>query len=183
MWYRSAGPGYQLTMSVAKVGISRKARQEAQAYAGDEERPLGDYLTLVAGYGVSVAVLTALARRFGRHLPERPALSDLVLLSVATHKLSRRLAKDPVTSPLRAPFTRFSGRSGEAEVAEEVRGTGPRKAVGELVTCPFCLGQWVVTALGFGLVFAPRPTRFACGLLSALTVSDFLQLAYDKAQP
>jgi Protein of unknown function (DUF1360) len=32
--------------------------------------------------------------------------------------------RNPVTSPLRAPFTRYSGTSGEAELAEEVRGRG-----------------------------------------------------------
>ena len=49
-----------------------------------------------------------------------------------------------MTSPLRAPFTRFEGASGHAEVAEEVREHGGVKhAVGELLTCPFCLAQWV----------------------------------------
>ena len=38
---------------------------------------------------------------------------------MATHKLSRIIAKDPVTSPLRAPFTTFEGTSGPAELAEE----------------------------------------------------------------
>jgi hypothetical protein len=28
--------------------------------------------------------------------------------------------------------------------------------MGELLTCPFCLGQWVATGLIFGLVLAPR---------------------------
>ena len=86
------------------------------------------------------------------------------------------------TSPLRAPFTRFAGTSGEAELAEEVRGSGPRKAIGELVTCPFCLGLWVTTAIAFGLVLAPRPTRLVASILTALTGADFLQFAYDKVQ-
>lgn len=71
------------------------------------------------------------------------------------------LANDPVTSPLRAAFTRFAGTSGEFELSEEVRGSGPRKALGELATCPSCLGQWVATLFAFGLVLAPRPTRLA----------------------
>jgi len=87
-----------------------------------------------------------------------------------------------VTSPLRAPFTTFEGTSGEAELAESVRGTGMRKAVGELVTCPFCLGQWVATALAYGFVLAPRTTRWTCSVFTALTVADFLQLAYAAAQ-
>lgn len=112
----------------------------------------------MGAYGGVVGALSAAVRLSGRRLPDRISPSDLALLSVATHKISRLIAKDPVTSPLRAPFTRFAGTSGEAELAEEVRGQGPRKAVGELVTCPFCLGQWVATAFAFGLVLAPpRP--------------------------
>ncbi len=59
----------------------------------------------------------------------RIQLGDLALLSVATHKISRLLAKDPVTSPLRAPFTRFEGTSGPAELKEDVRGVGARRWV------------------------------------------------------
>jgi Protein of unknown function (DUF1360) len=133
-------------------------------------------------YGAATGAGALLVRRRRGGLPENLSPADLALLSVATHKLSRLLAKDPVTSPLRAPFTRFEGRSGEAELAENVEGAGLRKAVGELVTCPFCLGQWVATALAYGFVLAPRPTRWACTVFTALTASDVLQLAYAAAQ-
>nr|WP_231135291.1 DUF1360 domain-containing protein [Motilibacter deserti] len=103
-------------------------------------------------------------------------------MSVATHKLSRLIAKDPVTSPLRAPFTKFAGTSGEAELAEEVRGSGPRKALGELVTCPFCIGQWAATGFAFGLVVAPRATRMAAAVLTAVTAADVMQLGYAKLE-
>jgi hypothetical protein len=109
-------------------------------------------------------------------------LGDVALLSVATHKIARTLAKDPITSPLRAPFTTFQGTSGEAELAEEVRGTGVRHALGELLTCPFCLGQWTATGLVFGLVLAPRATRLFATLFTSLTAADLLQFAYDKVQ-
>ncbi len=56
-------------------------------------------------------------RRSRRDLPHGYSAADFALVSVATHKLSRLLAKDPVTSPLRMPFTRFEGTSGEAELA------------------------------------------------------------------
>ncbi len=107
---------------------------------------------------------------------------DLVLATVAAHKVSRLLAKDPVPSPFRVPFTSFKGADGEAELAEEVRGHGPRKAVGELVTCPFCLGQWVATGFMFGFVLAPRQTRLAASIFTVLTGADALQLVYAKAQ-
>jgi len=102
---------------------------------------------------------------------------------VATHKLSRIIAKDPVTSPLRVPFTTFEGTSGPAELAEDVRsGSGRKKTIGELVSCPFCLGMWVSTGFTAGHVFAPRATRLAVTTLAALAGSDFLQFAYAYAE-
>ena len=106
----------------------------------------------------------------------------MLLAGVATHKVARLITKASVTSPLRAPFTRFAGTSGPAELAEEVRGTGLRKAVGELVTCPFCVGEWVATGLTAGLVLAPRATRAVAAVFVELTIADFLQLAYAAAQ-
>jgi hypothetical protein len=158
------------------------ARDAKAAYAHGEHRPLGAFLGIMGAYAGTVGALAGVMRATGRSLPERIGGRDLALISVATHKLSRLIAKDPVTSPLRAPFTRFAGTSGEAELREEVRGTGARKAVGELVTCPFCVGQWVATGFLFGLVLAPRPTRFAASVFTALTVADGLQLAYAAAE-
>jgi hypothetical protein len=151
-------------------------------YAGSAERPLGSFLALMATYGSAVvgSVLFIRARRYP--LPERVSMQDLGLLSVATFRLSRLLAKDPVASPLRAPFTKFEGQSGAAEVAEEVVGEGPQKAVGELVTCPFCLGQWIGTALVVAYVINPKVTRLVTGALTAVSAADALQFGYDKLQ-
>lgn len=170
------------TTAQAASPVTAWARHQKHAYVDGEERPLGSLLAIMGGYGAFAAALFGAVRVNDRDLPERFSASDLALLTVATHKISRLAAKDPVTSPLRAPFTRFAGTSGEAELAEEVRGTGPRKAVGELVTCPFCLGQWVATALAFGLVLTPRPTRLVASVFTALTGADVLQLLYAKTQ-
>jgi hypothetical protein len=94
------------------------------------------------------------------------------------------LAKDAVTSPLRAPFTRYREPIGHAEVAEDVRAEhgSAGHAVGELVSCPFCLAMWIATAFAGGLVLAPRATRLAATALTAVAASDFLQLAYGVAK-
>lgn len=162
--------------------VPKLIEEQKAAYAHGRRRPLGSYAALMGIYGAGVAGLSTLVARSGRSLPERLPLADLALASVATHKLSRLVAEDPVTSPLRAPFTRFAGRSGPAELEEQTRGTGPQKAAGELLTCPFCVGQWVATGFAFGLVLAPRPTRFAAWIFTALTAADFLQLAYAAAE-
>lgn len=162
--------------------LSQFFRHEKAAYAHGRHRPLGSYAGLMGMYAVGVGGLAGLVKKSGRPLPDQIGTKDLLLISVATHKLSRLLAKDPVTSPLRAPFTRFEGRSGPAELEEETRGTGPQKAVGELITCPFCVGQWVATGFVFGLLMSPRATRAVASMFGALTMADFLQFAYAATE-
>ncbi len=89
----------------------------------------------------------ALAERSGRRIPERVGVGDLVLMGVATHKLSRLITKDRVTSFARAPFTRYEEPAGHGEIEEHARGTGMRRAVGQLLTCPYCISQWVAGGL------------------------------------
>ena len=160
----------------------RAAEREAETYRGGSDQPVAGYALTAGGYLVLAAVGLVAAKRTGRSA-EVAAVGpwDLALMGLTTHKLSRMLAKDPVTSPLRVPFTRFQGVAGPAELEENVRG-GSRKAIGELISCPFCLAQWVATGYAFGLVFAPRFTRGVGGVFSAVAVSDWLQLAYGRLQ-
>lgn len=151
-------------------------------YEQGEERPLGSFLTLLGVYGALVGTAGAILHRNGRRLPSRIPASDLAIGIVATHKLSRLLAKDPVSSAFRAPFTEFEGQSGEAEVAEEVVGSGLQHAVGELITCPFCLDVWVATALTVGYLATPRLTRTAATVLTMVSGADVLQFGYDALQ-
>lgn len=159
------------------------AREETDTYRQGEDRPLGGYVVVMALFAAFVAGAAGVAAATGRRLPAGIGPWDLFLVTLSTHKLSRTLSKDAVTSPLRAPFTRYSGTGGPAEVVEEVRSTSSlRHAVGELVTCPFCLDMWVATGFAIGLVFAPRVTRLVAATFAALTGADFLHLAYAGAQ-
>ena len=122
------------------------------------------------------------ARRRGRELPERIEVRDLVLAGVATHKLSRLISKDKITAFARAPFTEYQQPGGPAEVEERPRGEGLRRTIGELLVCPYCLGMWISGGFHLGLVSAPRATRFTASVLTGLTISDFLQIAYKAAE-
>jgi hypothetical protein len=174
-----------LADQVHRIGtpVREWARTQKREYTNGEERPLGGDLAAMSVYAGLVGAAAAAVRASGRELPDRIPLGDTVLLTVATFRLARRIAKDPVTSPLRAPFTRFEGASGHAEVAEEVREHGGVKhAVGELLTCPFCLAQWVGTAYVFGYVTAPKATRLAALTMTMVAGSDVLQFVYDAIQ-
>jgi hypothetical protein len=160
------------TMTEIRVAARDRLRTVQDAYGAD--RPLSALASLVTIYTGVVAALVTVAHRRQR-LPERISAADLALYSVATHKLARLVAKDPIASPFRAPFTRLEGLSGPAELHEEVIGDGWRHAVGELLTCPFCLGQWVGTAFVFGGVLAPRATRVVAATFVVHAASDALQ--------
>jgi Protein of unknown function (DUF1360) len=153
----------------------------AESGYADEERPLTAYAGLVGVFAMA-ASLAFLALKRGGRLPSRIGFTDLVLVGVATHKLSRLIAKDKVTSFLRAPFTRYQGPGAPGEVEEEARGHGLRLATGELLTCPYCIGPWISAAFLFALVQQPRYARLAASALVVLTIADFLQLAYKAAE-
>jgi hypothetical protein len=162
--------------------LTREARDAFESYAEPEERPpFRTYATLAAVFNAGFAGALVAARRKGR-LPERIQTEDLILIGTASHKLSRLIAKDKVTTFVRAPFTEYQGRGGPAEVEERARGEGVRRAIGELLICPYCLGLWTSGAFHAGLLFAPRVTRVAASTLTALTMSDFLQIAYKAAE-
>lgn len=161
----------------------QEAPDVVAGYAELQKRPpFGPYLAFISIFGALVSAALLVAKRQGRELPEQVSPGELLLVGVASHKLSRLLSKDKVTSPLRAPFTELEGKGGPAELEESSRGTGARKAIGELLICPYCLGLWVVAAFSVGLLFAPRATRFLASLFTALTISDFFQIAYKAAE-
>jgi len=56
------------------------------------------------------------------------------------------VAKDRITGALRAPFVHCKRSAGAGEVKEEPRGRGLQRAVGELISCPYCMGPWCATA-------------------------------------
>lgn len=163
--------------------VTEAAQQEAAQYRQGEDRPLAAYVAVMAVFGALVTGTAGVATATGRRLPPGLGPYDLLLITVGTHKLSRTLSKDAVTSPLRAPFAQYSGQGGPAEVMEEPRKSGGlRHSLGELLTCPFCLDMWVATGFAIGMVFAPRVTRLVASTFTALAGADFLHLAYAKAQ-
>lgn len=93
--------------------VAEKAKRVQRRYAGDADRPLGGYVAAMGAYSALVGGLTLLGRAVGARLPERFGAGDTVLLGAAMFKAGRLLAKDAVTSPLRAPFTRFEEPAGD----------------------------------------------------------------------
>jgi hypothetical protein len=159
--------------------------QDLPPFAGhspERDRPLGWYALLISTYASLLGGFVTWFRGSGRTLPERIDGRDFALLAVAAHKGSRLLGKAKITSAVRAPFTRYQGDGGPAEVEEAARGRGLRRVVGELLICPFCLSMWFATLFTAALLVAPRATRWVASVLAMVFASDVLHVAYRKAE-
>ncbi|HSK99235.1 MAG TPA: DUF1360 domain-containing protein [Rubrobacteraceae bacterium] len=148
-----------------------------EGYDGGEE-PLPSYAAVAGLFNLILAVFLLLARRTGRPIPERIETRDIALLGVATHKLSMLIAQDAVTSPLRAPFTELQEKESPKRVKERPRGEGLRRSLGELITCKFCVGQWVASFFTYGLVLFPAATRLVASIFAIVALSDHLHQTY-----
>ena len=114
-------------------------------------------------------------------MPSPPTRPPATAPGTATAKLSRLIAKDRVTSAIRAPFTTYQDDSGYGEVEEAARGTGLRRAIGELLICQYCISQWVAVGMVVGHALAPRETRLVAGTFTVFGLADVLNLAYSAA--
>jgi len=148
-------------------------------YTPGKRKPLGGYALLTLVFNAAVATFALARSRSSRPLPERIPLSDMTLLSLGTFKLSRLISKDKVTSFLRAPFTRYEGPAGPSEVSERPRGQGVQQAVGELLVCPYCIGQWVGTGFLAAYLWRPRAVRAVASVLAIVAGADYLQQAWS----
>src|SRR5436309_10898209 len=106
--------------------------------AFEERPPYRSYAKIMGTFGGLLAAAGALGRLLDRD-PQCQTALDFAILSAASFKASRTLARDEVTSFVREPFVRGEAHTGEGE--EPVEG-GMAQAIGELVTCPRCVGTW-----------------------------------------
>jgi hypothetical protein len=149
-----------------------------EEYSPQEPKPLGGYAILTLIFSVIYGSLFTARWRSRRGLPDEIPMRDIALLGIGTFKLSRLITKDKVTSWLRSPFTRYEGTGRPSEVKEQPRGNGLQNAIGQLLTCPYCVGQWIATGLLAAYVWRPRATRTVASSLAVVTAADYLQQAW-----
>jgi uncharacterized protein DUF1360 len=143
--------------------------------------PYGSYAAIVGSFAGLLAAAGALGKLFERD-PQCQSALDFAVLSAATFKAARTLARDDVTSFIRRPFV-----YGEPTEVEEERpvGGGVQQAMGELVTCTRCVGTWAAAGLASAQILAPRFGRLLTWSLGAAAANDFLQAGFaaltDKA--
>jgi hypothetical protein len=139
----------------------------------EDPKPYGSYATIAATFGGLLAAAGVLGRALDRD-PQCQNWLDLAVLSAATFKAARTLARDEVTSFIRQPFVRGDAHSGDEE---PVQG-GMHQAIGELVTCTRCAGMWTAAGLASAQILAPRFGRLLTWSLGAAGLNDFLQAGF-----
>lgn len=164
--------------------LKRRRKRAGALFAGysEEETPLKEYAVLMGGLNAGVVLALAATMKDRRKFPAEMNSTDFIVLCLAAHKLARLLSKDKVTSPLRAPFTRFVKPAGAGEVDESERGEGMRRVIGELVSCPYCTMPWAASLLVVGQALSPRATRTYVRILAVTAVGHFLHQAYARAK-
>jgi len=136
----------------------------------EDERPIPAYATLATGFWAVFVLFLAASRD---RLPERFGPLDLAGITLASFKLSRLITKEDVTAFVRAPVT---------EDPEGVRPKpeGMARVVGELLTCPYCIGLWITSGLAYSQVIWPRETRFFNAIFGSYAVTDFLHAGFVR---
>jgi hypothetical protein len=137
--------------------------------------PYGAYATIMGVFAGGLGVAGLLGRAFGRD-PQCQNALDLAVLSAATFKAARTLARDEVTSFIRTPFVEGKAHGGEDE--EPVQTGGMEQAIGELVTCTRCVGTWAAAGLAATQILAPRFGRLLTWSLASAGLNDFLQAGF-----
>ncbi len=131
--------------------------------APTDNAPRGAYAAIMGTFAAGLAGVALLAK------PQENGALDLLVLSLATFKTARTIARDDVASFIREPFV---------EDDEPVETGDLRQAVGELVTCSRCVGTWVAGGLTATQIVAPRFGRVLTWSLAAAGANDVLQAGF-----
>lgn len=78
------------------------------------------------------------------------SLIDLLILVLASFRLTHLIVFDTITSFIRNPFLLVSYEAdvtGQLVRNVQVKGTGLRRWIGELLSCHWCVGVWVAAGI------------------------------------
>ena len=136
--------------------------------------PYEAYAAIMGVFAGGLGVAGLAARVFDRNPGCQSAL-DFAVLSAASFKAARTLARDEVTSFLREPFVQGKAHEGGEDPVES---GDLRQAIGELVTCSRCAGTWCAAGLASTQIVAPRFGRLLTWSLAAAGANDWLQAGF-----
>jgi hypothetical protein len=148
-----------------------------QSQQRDEQIGRATKLTFMGVFLAGMGAFSAQVARRGDTVRISPY--DLALLGLSAYRTGRLVAYERIAQPLRETVTvtqpDFTG-VGETVVA---KGHGLQRAVGELISCPMCVGTWAAAVMVYGLHFTPQPTRV---FLSIMGATGAAELMYEASE-
>lgn len=134
-----------------------------------------DYALLSVVFSGVLVVLALLGRR-NPGGARRADSTELPAMALATFGLARIVVHEKVTSWARRPFVE------EQAPGRPPRGSGPRAALGELLTCTRCTGVWTAAFILGTRVAWPSAGRMLIGTFAAAGTNDLLQAGFRVLQ-
>lgn len=125
--------------------------------------------------GLYVGVLIAL--HYLGKLPRNIHVLDLFLLGLAAARVSDIISTDDIMQWLREPFIEVDQEeiAGQEVQTRRGRGHGFRRVLGDLLSCPWCVGVWVAAGLTYALIIFPRFTWLFILIMAIAEVGSLLQ--------
>jgi hypothetical protein len=104
---------------------------------------------------------------------EELTLIDFALITLATWRLIRLFVYDAITKFIREQF--FDTVEGPRGYVLEKPRAGPRRALNELMMCPWCIGVWMAATVTFFYLLTPLAI-YPVIFLAVSAVASFLQI-------
>lgn len=139
------------------------------------ERPPYEAYAAITGVFLGGLAVAGVAARLLDRNPACQTPLDFFVLSIASFKAARTLARAEVTSFIREPFVQGDAHEGDEDPVES---GDYRQAIGELVTCSRCGGTWAAAGLATTQILAPRFGRLLTWSLAAAGINDWLQAGF-----
>jgi hypothetical protein len=143
----------------------------------DRDAPSFSYFALMATWTAGMFGMA----RIGEHKFEPFTFGEGMAYALATHGVARIVATETITLPLRSPFVDREFKD-DGECIETPRGTGLRKAIGELVTCPYCCSTWAAAMFMAGRLVRPKATRVLMSVIAAGAAANMLHRLFTALE-
>ena len=134
-------------------------------------------LILVDVVFVALYVSVMVDLYFLRRLPTSIRPFDFALLGLAAARLTDIISTDQIMEWLRRPFvkmetTEIAGHEVETRTG---RGRGLKKVIGDLLSCPWCVGVWVAASLTYAYCLMPAVIWVFILIMAIAEIGSLLQ--------
>ena len=108
---------------------------------------------------------------------------EFILLCLASFRLTRLIVFDTITTFIRKPFHEISEETNENGVVEtylNIKGTGLKFWIGELLSCYWCVAVWASIFLFFSYIYIPVIAGPLIVILSIAAVASIIEAIVSK---